>query len=401
MKQKLPLPLTALFGMVRYPTADNRLPAPVTVVRIVLALFLVAFQVPAAAQAPAPAWQSARAVAVATAAVAGNNPEVTATTVDAAGNILLAGNFRNSVLLGGTTLTSTGGQDLFVAKFNAASSQFTWAQRAGGTALERAIALAVSGSNVYVTGYFGGGTAGFGTTTLSNAGANTGGYDVFVAKLTDLGSTSSFTWAQRAGGKGNDGATALAVSGPNVYVASNFDSPTASFGATPLNSAGSYDMFVAKLIDAGSTCGFAWAQQAGGTGYETTYALAVRTSSVYVAGYFGNATSSFGTTVLSNPNATPLGYLATLTDPTLLTATVAGRTPAPTPLFPNPAHHTATLRLPAGTVSAPLTLTDAMGRAGRDYPAPTGAEATLDVRDLPAGFYLLRGAGPAQRLIVE
>lgn len=46
---------------------------------------------PAAAQAPA--WQSAQAVAVATTAVTGNVSIVTATTVDAAGNVYVGRRF--------------------------------------------------------------------------------------------------------------------------------------------------------------------------------------------------------------------------------------------------------------------------------------------------------------------
>ena len=40
---------------------------------------------------------------------------------------------RNTVVPGGTTLTSLGGYDVFVAKSNPASNQFVWVQRAGGT----------------------------------------------------------------------------------------------------------------------------------------------------------------------------------------------------------------------------------------------------------------------------
>ena len=111
--------------------------------------------------------------------------------------------------------------------------------------------------------------------------------------------------------------------------------------------------------------------------------------------------ANFGTTTLSNANASnSLGFLASLTDPTL-TPTAPSRALPPVPLYPNPARHAATLRLPAGTAPAPLTLTDALGRAVRRYPAPASPEATLDLRGLPAGLYLLRGAGPAQRLQVE
>ena len=569
-------------------------PFSTAVIRTLLPVLLLAFRLPVSAQAPA--WQSVRAVAVATAAAANPFSQVTATAVDAAGNVYLAGNFQSSVVLGGTTLTSLGRDEVFVTKFSPATNQFVWAQRAGGAGYDQATALAVSGTSVYVAGRFDSPTADFGPTTLANAAG--GGFNAFVAKLTDAGPTGSFVWAQGVGDIGNDAAAALALSGPSVYVAGTASGPTAfgpvtlaasgvfvakltdagntgdfvwaqgsvgsggndyatalaargtsvyvagtfgsrtvRFGTTTLLNAGTtsmasgdafvakltdagntgsfgwaqgvgstgqddasalavngtsvymtggyggptafgpvtlaaYGVFVAKLTDAGNTGGFVWAQRAGvgtGLGYIGTSALAVSGPSVYVAGSFANATASFGATTLTNghfdgitpelfvakltdagptgsfgwaqgaggpgqdvayalalsgpnvyvtgffkgPTASfgsivltnptpnkPLGYLATLTDPTL-TATAAGRAPAPAQLFPNPAGHAATLRLPPGAAPAPLVLTDALGRAVRRYPAPAGPEVALDLRGLPAGLYLLRGAGPAQRLVVE
>jgi hypothetical protein len=73
---------------------------------------------------------------------------------------------------------------------------------------------------------------------------------------------------------------------------------------------------------------------------------------------------------------------------------------APT-LSPNPAHHTATL---SGAVpGAALTLRDALGRVVLTTTADaTTGTATLDVRALPAGLYVLTGAGrAARRLVVE
>jgi hypothetical protein len=599
-----------------------------------LVLFLSALHLPAAAQAPD--WQSAQAVAVATAASSNysyNSSKVQATAVDAAGNVFLAGNFSNTVVLGSITLTSLGGTDVFVAKFNPTSNQFVWAQRAGGTGDDRinadlirdsntssllstgatlavsgtsvyvagvfrsfkadfgpatltneagtrggtdvfvakltdagstgsfvwaqraggeqddaayglavsgtsvyvagdfnsrtadfgattltntgntsahnvfvakltdagstssfmwvqqvgstgrdyAAALAVSGTSVYVAGFFGSPTASFGTTILTNADADRGYFDAFVAKLTDAGSTGSFVWAQQAGGTGRDYATALAVSGTSVYVAGTFDSSTASIGTTTLTNtntdadvyagAGACDAFVAKLTDAGSTGSFVWAQQIGGTGANIANTLAVSGTSLYVAGDFTSHTARFGTTTLTNADADRdrgdfdvyvakltdagttgsfawaqragsqgteiasalavsgtnvyvagnfastradfgtttllnpdrfayLGFLASLSDGTP-TATMAAGPREPAALFPNPARYAATLRLPAGAARTALTLTDALGRAVRHYPSPTDAEATLDLRGLPAGLYLLRGAGPAQRLLVE
>jgi hypothetical protein len=375
-------------------------PLSAALARVLLAFLLLAVRLPAAAQAPA--WQSARAIAA-----AGNSSlNVTATAVDAAGNVYLAGSFVNTVLLGGTTLTSLGDWDAFVTKFNPVSNQFMWAQRAGGTGTDHATTLAVSGTSVYVAGYFTGPTVSFGSTILTNTNAGPSGLskEVFVAKLTDAGSTGSFTWAQRAGGTRDDQLSALAVSGASVYVAGYFGSPTADFGSITLTNAGgtpgATDVFVAKLTDVGSTGSFTWAQRAGGTGYDEANALTVSGSSIYVAGNVQSPTASFGATTLVNPNFNSLGFLASLTDPTP-TATAAGRALVAAQLFPNPARRTVTLRLPAGTVPAPPTLTDAQGRAVRHYPAPARPETILDLRDLPAGLYLLRAPGLVQRLVVE
>jgi hypothetical protein len=565
----------------------SSLPLPATLVRTLLAIFFICLRLPATAQAPV--WQSAQTVAVATAAATGISSIVTATAVDATGNVFLAGYFRNSVVLGSTTLTSLGNYDVFVAKFNPTSKQFVWAQRAGGTGSDYINALAVSGTSVYIAGRFDSPTAGFGAVTLTNtsaapnsdafvvkltdagstssfvwaqragglavdlasalavsgtsvyvAGAFTntaafgtttltsaGSYDVFVAKLIDAGPTSSFVWTQRAGDRDSDQPSALAVSGTSVYVAGNF-TYTPAFGSTTLSSAGFSDAFVAKLTDAGSTSSFVWAQRAGGTGYEYVHGLAVSGTSVYIAGRFDSPTVDFGSTTMTNAgstdafvakltdmgatsnlvwaqriggtsddiaealavsgtsifvagafsntatfgsttltsagttdafvakltdagptssfvwaqraggtsgdgsgglavggasvyvagsfsssaavfnpitltNPTPnadLGFLAVIADPTL-TAVSAAQAGSSATLFPNPASGTATLSLPTGAAPSSLTLTDAQGRAIRDYPATTGSKAALDLQGLPPGLYLLRGAGLAHRLVVE
>ena len=179
-------------------------------------------------------------------------------------------------------------------------------------------------------------------------------------------------------------------------------SGAAQFGTTTLSSQGSNDVCVAKLADAGVTGGFVWAQQAGGGARDLGYSLALSGTSVCVGGLVGGpGTSTFGSLALTNPQPMRLmGFVATLTDPTLTTTTAARPLP-PAQLYPNPARRTATLRLPSGTVPSPLVLTDALGRAVRHYPAPAGGEVALDLLGLPAGLYLLHGAGPARHLAVE
>ncbi|UOQ99319.1 T9SS type A sorting domain-containing protein [Hymenobacter sp. 5317J-9] len=316
-------------------------------------------------------------------------------------NVYVAGSFSSiSVGFGSTTLVNAGANDVFVAKLTDAGNvgNFLWAQRAGDASNDYAYAMVVNGTSVYVAGSFSGLQSRFGSTSLTARG----GPNVFVTKLIDAGSSGAFAWAQSCGSNSWAEGFALAVSGANVYVAGTFDSnfPGATFGNSTLVST-STDAFVAKLVDAGSTGSFVWGQRAGGASVDRANAVTLSGPNVYVAGDFVSNTISFGSITLTNPVTNYYaGFLASLTDPTL-TATMAAIPREPASLFPNPARRTATLRLPAGTAPAPLTLTDGVGRTVRSFPAPTGVEATLDLRGLSAGLYLLRGAGPARRLVIE
>ena len=142
-----------------------------------------------------------------------------------------------------------------------------------------------------------------------------------------------------------------------------------------------------------------------------------------VASWDGTAWSALGTGLNNYPHAMAAGqndnlYLGGIFSATgdgskimvrfavynanapLATTAAARATPA-AQLFPNPAHGTATLRLPAAAARLPLTLTDALGRLVRQYPAPAGPKAVLDLRGLPAGVYLVRCGELSQRLVVE
>jgi hypothetical protein len=154
-------------------------------------------------------------------------------------------------------------------------------------------------------------TAQFGSNTVTSAGA----YDTFVAKLTDAGSSAKFVWAERAGGHTADVVNSLAVSGASVYVAGTFRSPRADFGSSTLTNAGESDVFVAKLVDAGQTASFTWAQGAGGSGTDRASGVAVNGSSVYLTGIFGanGATASFGGINLTSAGRSDV-FVAKLTD---------------------------------------------------------------------------------------
>ena len=175
--------------------------------------------------------------------------------------------------------------------------------------------MTVNGSSVYITGYFssdynGSKEAGFRNSVLLNKG----GLDVFVAKLTDAGTSGRFVWAVSAGGTDGDVANTIAINGSSIYVAGLFRSTTAVFGTTVMKSSGKFDVFVAKLTDVGTSGRFEWAQRAGGRGGSEATAIGVTGANVYVAGY-STAAASFGSTSLVGITslANPAGHFLFLT----------------------------------------------------------------------------------------
>ena len=237
----------------------------------------------------------------ATSATIGDNSQARSMAVDASGNTYITGYFSGSVAFGSTTLVSAGGQDIFLAKYDNTGS-FQWAKRAGGSVdNDIAYGVAVSGSDVYITGFFNS-TANFNTpsATGSNEITSAGGTDIFLAKYDNTG---SFQWAKRAGGTTGDIAYGVAVSGSDVYITgsfnstANFNTPSAT-GSNEITSAGNSDIFLAKYDNTGS---FQWAKRAGGTTGDIAYGVAVSGSDVYITGSF-NSTANFNTPSATGSN---------------------------------------------------------------------------------------------------
>jgi hypothetical protein len=230
------------------------------------------------------------------------------TATDASGNVFLAGTFAGTVRFGSISLTSAGDYDIYVAKWSPVANGFVWAQQAGGPLAEEVQSLVLNGSSIYVSGTFGSPAASFGPITLANAGqaTTTGTQDIFVAKLTDTGPTASFAWAQRAGGAGFDYVYGLASTGSSVYLVGEYNTAT-SFGSISLPATGSISLYVAKLTDAGATSSFVWVQQVGtAVGTLTATTIATVGASLYISGYFYGRSVAFGPTTLTNTD--PSGY---------------------------------------------------------------------------------------------
>lgn len=150
------------------------------------------------------------------------------------GGAVLVGTFDGVVDFGGVVLTSIAGPDSFVLQLDA-DGQLVFVHQ-----LENADARAVSinnGGDILVTGGFKG-TSTFGQIALTSVGN-----DVFVARITKFGDVVS---AQRYTFEAYPGALAIAAGTGRTYLAGSFQG-TMDFGAGPVVSAGSKDVFVARL----------------------------------------------------------------------------------------------------------------------------------------------------------
>lgn len=211
--------------------------------------------------------------------------------LDAGGNILVTGIFEATADFdpgsGVQNLTSAGGSDIFVAKYDP-SGGLTWVQSAGGPLNDSGASITTdAGNDIYVTGDFGF-SANFCTPVQS---FTTGGLrDIFVWKLNALGNC---VWVRQMGGFSSPataGGRSIAVDGSgNVLTTGHFREPT-DFDPGPLTytltPASGDDIFISKLDAQGD---FMWAKQMGGQANDFGYGIALDAMGcIYTTGFFGS-----------------------------------------------------------------------------------------------------------------
>jgi sugar lactone lactonase YvrE len=163
-------------------------------------------------------------------------------TVDASGNSFITGFFSNMADFGPKSITSTGSNDIFIAKYFPDGS-LDWVRSAGGdSAYDKGYSIAVDLSgNSYIIGSFSD-TIHFGNNILFSKSIN-----IF---LTKYDSTGNIAWAKQAGGiTGDDVGFGVAIDAlASIYSTGYFEN-VASFGASQLVSTGQDDIFVWKIVD--------------------------------------------------------------------------------------------------------------------------------------------------------
>ncbi len=214
---------------------------------------------------------------------------------DDAGNIYITGSFTSDVTFGSTSMTSFGGSDIFLAKYNELGN-LSWVISAGGTLNDVSNDIGIDSlGNIYITGTFKE-LAFFGATQVqsSGSGATNQDQEIFVAKYSTDG---DLVWVRTAGGYFDDrGLGIYTEANGDCYVTGSFQG-NATFQSHSLLSAGGDDIYTAKINSYGV---FEWVNGAGGTsedfGFEITKDVSGK---VISAGTFQN-TAAFGGTNLTS-----------------------------------------------------------------------------------------------------
>ena len=279
-------------------------------------------------------------------------------SVDGSGNVYVAG-FTQGVFAG---LTSPGGQDAFVRKYDSAGNA-AWTSQFGTDNTDEARGVAVDSSgNVYVVGRTEGAFPGQ---------TSSGSRDAFVRKYDSSGNV---VWTSQFGTTTLDDAYSVATDASgNIYV-SGF-----TWGAFPgqTHSGSGSDAFIRKYDGAGNHF---WTYQFGTNGSDSANSL-VRDSSgnLYVAGYTGGTfpgqTSAGGQDVFVAKLAE--GYVPTPTPtPSPTPAPSPSPTPGPSPTpspTPSPSPSPSPSPTPAPTASPSPTPSPSPSPTASTSPTPTAS----------------------------
>ncbi|MBK9284290.1 MAG: T9SS type A sorting domain-containing protein [Sphingobacteriaceae bacterium] len=213
----------------------------------------------------------------------------TAVASDPSGNVYVAGHFNGTADFdpgpGTTTLSSLGGQDAFIAKYNS-SGAFIWVKHIGGTNTDWIYDMSADANGVYVAGNFIG-TCNFNIggspANLTSLGGGTDG-DGFFASYSTAG---TLNWVNRLGSTANDRAISLAIdASTNVYV-TGFIGANTDFdpgpGVLTLSVSGTYNAYFAKYTSAGA---LVFARQIIGSYSEGDQISIDASNNIYITGSF-------------------------------------------------------------------------------------------------------------------
>jgi hypothetical protein len=187
-----------------------------------------------------------------------DSPQVdNAIVVDAAGDVLIAGDFYGELDFGNGPFATKGGSDIFVAKFGPAGN-LLWTRQFGDSTNQYLGGIAVDAlGDVAIVGTFEGAIHFDNQLSITSLGSVVGEpTDAFVAKLA---SGSGFgVWAKRFGDDmAAQGANSVAIGGAGHIAVAGAFSGTINFGADNLSTPNESAIYLARFDKDG---GLDWAQ---------------------------------------------------------------------------------------------------------------------------------------------
>jgi hypothetical protein len=219
----------------------------------------------------------------------------TAVATDGDGNVIVVGAFDGKVDFGKDVHTSAGSEDIFVLKL-APDGSTLWSRRFGDTLGDSAMCVAVTPAGDIVVGGAFQGTVDFGNGPLTSSGST----DMFLVKL---GSGGVTLWSKSFGDASSQGIAAATVDpAGNVLIAGGFLGAV-SFGGIPLTSAGSGDVFVAKFSPPGS---FIWAKRFGDAVSQTAVSVGTDAAGNIVLAGPNNGVVDFGGGPIASAGSTDI-----------------------------------------------------------------------------------------------
>jgi hypothetical protein len=232
---------------------------------------------------------------------------------DSNGNVYSLGYFNQTVDFnpgdGTANLVSSGGNDLFISKFDSAGI-FLWAQRIGSNGADGGASITFdSTGNIVFTGYFTG-TVDFdpsvGVANLTSAVSS----ENFISKFDTSG---NYLWAKRIGGSGADRGVNIALDGTgNIYSTGYFNGTVdfdSSDGIANLTSAGGTDIFISKFNSSGN---YLWAKRVGSSGADRGVNIAVDGGgNSYSSGYFSRTSGDLTVSTDFDPGDGVANFIST------------------------------------------------------------------------------------------
>ena len=244
----------------------------------------------------------------------GGGIDAYAVATDSSGNVYGAG-FGGSSSFGAITVPYSGSSEQAIWVKYSPTGTALWADGTqNGNAYLSNITTDANG-DLIVFGVFDSHTLTIGDTILTNPYASWENYSYFIAKynptgtllwvISDGDSISAFPGISLSAGLTTDHEG-------NIYIASSFHAASMSSGSYTLTntdaSGQTNDIFVAKYNSSG---GLVWATSAGGISDDDAYSITIGAAgNVYISGCFYSPSITVGSSVIANPWAVPIAYIA-------------------------------------------------------------------------------------------